>query len=105
MACWDVELDDVCSKVLEDEEVKCWLKWWCWAELSLTSDADSLLAKSLVKTCSDESPESAAPTIECSGSSRRGGSGCSSFFKCSNSMSDERRSSSSFSSGSLMVQS
>lgn len=43
-------------------------------------------------------PFAASPT-ECSGSSRSGGSGCSSFLRCSNSIRDERRNWSSFSSG------
>lgn len=42
-----------------------------------------------------------AGSTECSGSSLRGAFGCLGFFKCSNSMSDERRSCSSFSSGFL----
>lgn len=86
----------------EDDCEVCWLDADCSEGLCRAEDraaGRSLLATTTPPTCS--SSPCSSPKTECSGSARSGGSGCSSFLRCSNSTTEDLLSSSSFASGFL----
>lgn len=86
----------------EDDCEVCWLDADCSEDVCRVENraaGRSLFATTTPPTCS--SSPCSSPKTECSGSARSGGSGCSSFLRCSNSTTDDLLSSSSFASGFL----